>query len=475
MPSLSHRVPLIAAALFVVFVNFSLLRARVSHPQPNSPWEAGLVVDASRIAHGLPVYEDPRAGHATTMYGPLAAAALAAVFKLTGANNYAGRLFELICGLVAVTLLAWALLRGQPPTTLLVGWAILLCVNVRSGNWFADTRPDAACLFFSVLALLLAYRDSWASFAASLFALVCAFYFKQTAVAAAAAIALACVLTRGRVRLWWLKAAATLAVLPLAILATRAFFPLVYYYMITVPAANPIQTPRLYLVPLALLASVPLFHVALFEWLSSGERLDKRGAWLSSAVACAFLYSVVSTARDGGGINSLMPAVAALLAFAVWRLPQLLAPADPARLSHARRLLHTSALAVALVVTGLYSYEDALAITLATHGDEHYASAVEVARALPGKVVSPNDPTIPLYAKGYAGRQIFMEVDAGMRIGVVPDYALDELQTADYVVQVNKPLVIQFIPDSRLEAAGFRPLDYPELRGTAYTVWAAKR
>jgi hypothetical protein len=68
-----------------------------------------------------------------------------------------------------------------------------------------------------------------------------------------------------------------------------------------------------------------------------------------------------------------------------------------------------------------------------------------------------------------------MEVDAaGLDVGV-PDYALAEIAAADYVIQLNKVFLgAQLIPDSRLAAAGLRPVEYDELKGTAYTVWAAK-
>lgn len=475
MPAVSARAPLLVAAVVIVAVNFVLVAARVSHPMPNNPWEAGLVVDGWRMSRGLTVYEEPRAGHATTMYGPLVTATLAAVFKVTGANNYAGRVFETLCGLSAVTLLALALLHGQPKTTLFIGWAILLSVNVRSGNYFTDTRPDMACFLFCVLAFVLAYRDGWVSFAASLAALVVAFYFKQTAVVAAVAISLAFVLRRVRVRLWWLKSLLSFALLPCAVLVTRALFPIVFHYMITVPSVNMIPPERVLYVTLGFLPTVPFFFVALVEFLSSCERAGAKGAWLAAAVPPAFVYSIISAARLGGVINSLLPAVAAMLAFAVWRLPRLLTLSESTRLGAARRFAFGVALAFAVLATALASFEESWFYTWVTHGDAHYAEVIGIARALLGKVVCPNDPTIPLYAKGYAGRQALMERDAVSSPQFMPDYAFDEVASADYVIQLDKPFAGQVVPDSRLEQLGLRPVERAELKGSAYTLWAAKR
>ena len=47
--------------------------------------------------------------------------------------------------------------------------------------------------------------------------------------------------------------------------------------------------------------------------------------------------------------------------------------------------------------------------------DRDYGDAVAAARSLPGTVVCPEDPTIPLYAKQYAGQNIFSEKDARAR------------------------------------------------------------
>jgi hypothetical protein len=476
MPAVSARAPLLVVAAAIVVVNFALIAARLVSPMPTNPWEAGLVVDGWRMSRGMTVYEDPRSGHATTMYGPLDTAAHAAVFKLTGPNNYAGRVFETLCGLAAVTLRACALLRGQPRTTLFVGWAILLGINARSGDYFPDARPDMACLLFSVLAVLLAYRDGWKAFAASLAALVVAFYFKQTAVVAAVAISLAYLLRRGRSRRWLLKALASFAVLPCAALLTRVFSPVVFHYMIVVPSLNLIPFSKVVSTTLLFLPTLPIFYVALAEFLSGGCPLGEDGRFLLAALPFAFVYSVVSTARLGGIYNSLVPALTVMLAFAVWRLPQLLSPLDSAQLTKARRHALGAALALAVFASAFAALDDAYFHATAKHGDEHYAGVIALARTLPGKVVCPDDPTIPLYAKGYAGRLSYMERDAVATPEFVPDYALDEVESADYVIQINKPSYpSQPLPDSRLEQLGFRPVEYPELEGTAYTVWAAKR
>jgi hypothetical protein len=476
MRPLASRVPLLIAALVIVFANVSFLSRRIAHAQPNTPWEAGLIADGWRVSRGTALYEEPRAGHATAMYGPLLPLTLGAIFKVTGANNYAGRIFEAVCGLLAVTLLAFALTRGQPTFVIFVGWSLLSALNLRTGVYFADTRPDAACLLFSVVAILLMYREDWGSYLAGVAVLLVAFYFKQTAVVVAGVACLAYLIRRGRETLWWLKASVPLLTLPAAVLLTKALHPLAYHYMIEVPAMNPVPPARIVVECIAILSSVACFYIALAEYLSSGEATDKRGAWLLAAIPVTFIYSVVSTARVGGSLNSPLPVLTSFFAFTVWRLPRLLALADSPKLGALRRLAFGATLGSAIVATAFVAYESDAGLTRETQGDEHYERVIEIARDLPGKVVCPNDPTIPLYAKGYAGRQIFMEMDAaGLDVGV-PDYALAEISSADYVIQLNKVFLgAQLIPDARLAAMGLRPVEYDELKGTAYTVWEVKR
>jgi hypothetical protein len=271
-----------------------------------------------------------------------------------------------------------------------------------------------------------------------------------------------------------LKAFAPLAVLTSAVLFTKAFSPLVYHYMIEVPAMNPVSRVRIVVECIAILSSVACFFVAFAEYAASGERVEKKGAWLLAALPVTFVYSVVSTARVGGSLNSTLPVLTAFFAFTAWRLPRLLAFMEAPKLGTRWRLASSAILSLAITATMFVAYESDTGLTRETHGDEHYWEAVRIARSLPGKVICFNDPTIPLYGKGYAGRQIFMEMDAAGLPAAVPDYVMAEITSADYVIQVNKVFLgAQFIPDARLQSLGLRPVGYDELKGTAYTVWAA--
>lgn len=100
-------------------------------------------------------------------------------------------------------------------------------------------------------------------------------------------------------------------------------------------------------------------------------------------------------------------------------------------------------MAVSLLISGLvvqFAFYDPLASyarAFTTHGDAYYGQVVAAAGNLPGKVVCPEDPTIALLAKGYAGRSLFFEYD---RLGwpvEAPLHVFDELDGADFVIQIK--------------------------------------
>ena len=67
-------------AIVLIVINCWSIVYRISLPYTQSPWEAAIVVDAYRAAHGQPVYERlDQGGHATHMYGPIITQAVAEI------------------------------------------------------------------------------------------------------------------------------------------------------------------------------------------------------------------------------------------------------------------------------------------------------------------------------------------------------------------------------------------------------------
>ena len=109
-----------------------------------------------------------------------------------------------------------------------------------------------------------------------------------------------------------------------------------------------------------------------------------------------------------------------------------------------------------------------------TSCDREYGEAVTRVGQLPGRVVCPEDPTIPLYAKGYAGHSIFAERDTHLVSGkwptAVPEAVVADCRAADYIVDISDywqdPL-----HDEILRDLDFVPAQEmaPELR--CYRIW----
>jgi len=78
-----------------------------------------------------------------------------------GPNLYAGRIFSLIASLATVSLLAWIVAPGATSFYFWVSWILLFGVNVRVINYFAESRPDMLAAMFSVLAVILFYRNKF--------------------------------------------------------------------------------------------------------------------------------------------------------------------------------------------------------------------------------------------------------------------------------------------------------------------------
>ena len=150
------RLPLlVAAAIICLITGWNLVRL-VSAAAPRNPWEAAEVVEAYRSLSGLPVYESAPEGHATLMYGAFVPPVQAELFRLLGPNNVSGRALSLASALLTVTLIAIMMRWGPSAWYLVISWALLLGVNHRSGQYFAENRPDMP-------AILCATRTSPAS------------------------------------------------------------------------------------------------------------------------------------------------------------------------------------------------------------------------------------------------------------------------------------------------------------------------
>ena len=189
------------------------------------------------------------------------------------------------------------------------------------------------------------------------------------------------------------------------------------------------------------------------NWLGQKEdvELDR---WLVASGIVFGVVGVLAMAKQGGGSNSLMPACLCFSMLAA---------------RHARRLPVGVIVGLLVIQTAAVPKLMAFATTHAGHGDARYADVIALAKSLPGVVRCPEDPTIPLFARGEATRCLDFELDAtGQR--EVPPAMRQEIASADWVVHVSRTWDAHGFA-ATLASLGFERVDEPRLNGSVYSLW----
>jgi hypothetical protein len=416
------------------------------------------------------------------MYGALVPWLQGMVFRVTGPNNVTGRLLSVVSSLLTVTLLALCCKGERSAWAVLFGWAALLGVDHRSGHYFAENRPDMMAILFGTMALIIlgvgAERKRWSLMVLGTALLVAGFFFKQTVSVFAAVPLLALFLrTRRPARSELLQALTPLAVMGAVILGLGVLSPVVYYYMITIPRAYSINWARDAKFLWEILLDSPLFLVLVAELIVSERegKPDPRIRWLVAVMAVAIPFGVVSFAKVGGWPNSLLPALFAMMAFCVLRLPNLLTRFESTTVSCGKQLALGSFLAVLLLMSTFphLTWGNALVVSR-SRWDKDYRETLAVAGRLPGTVVCPEDPTIPFYGNGYVGLNLFAEHDARAERGgwpeTTPDLVVDEMRRADFIVDIQEYWG-ENVDVPLLESLGFEAMDVKSIDPDCYRIW----
>lgn len=472
VPPLAIAVVLGAVALYGQYL--ILLRT----PNPTSPWDAELFVDAWRVAHGLPVYEPYPQGHAAHIYGPLVSFLQGGIVRLVGSSMLALRLWSWTCALALVALLSTVANRVAPraPWLTALGVAMLLAMDTRIAYFFAQLRPDVMAALAATVALLVLFRAQRdrapVALAVGVACVVFATLLKQPFAATAAVPALPLLrdrrFSRAERALW---IGAPVAAVLLALVAIRLLFPIAFHFMVQVPGSYRIDLHRGLTGITDYLLSLPLFLALLLWWLVARPPgpLALPWQWSLSAILVAVPVSALTFAKVGGAQNSWLPADLAILFFCLLVLGGVGTILRDGGLSGGRRL----AVSATLSLLALLCYRG----LKGTFGDrpafpEYRAVVARVGALGPGPVISPGDPTIELLGRGTAGRNLYVEGDANPVNGSLrpdlPPTMRAELARARYVVTVDWLWLRDYGLLADLEQLGFRP----DERLGRYTIWA---
>ncbi len=469
---LSARIPFLLALVVIGAATIFTAVVRLSDSIAINPWEPAIAMEAVRFNAGLPIYES---AHATHMYGPLLTVLLAGIFRITGLSLVAARVALSICAILLSIFLALVFRREK--SLFWTAFAVLLffATNFRTNLALFSAQPDCIALLIASIGLLVwaKFRQRGSAAIAAILLFVIATFFKQTAAAVALVPIVFALLWRPRTFVSALVSALPAFVIGLLLFTVKFFAPEIFHAMVTVPASIQVHWERAPKVLLYFIATFPLFFVALVTLVLHTRRLDERDRWAVAACFVLIPTSAWATCKSGGSYNSLLPGYLAMIALFVSRLEIVISWI--ARMPAFRATLSSASAALIVLVSFFVQFDRALAVLEVRHGDENYDAAVRAVSGLHGIVVSPQDPTIAYRAKHYIGRSLIFELDEhavnGNWPGTLPDSLSQELNAADFVVQVRG-----FVPnpmfDSALPEHGFLPMPVESLSNSVYTIWS---
>lgn len=309
-----------------------LVIARLAYPFELEFIEGGMLVQAWRMAHGLPVWLPPNAEFVPHAYTPLYPILSAVFVQWIGPAFWPLRLMSVIATVVSATTIGLAARRQAGALLGLLCAGLYLAGYDVVGGWYDLARVDSLFIALALGGMALAVASGPASapvagsarrHATSLrvlaaFLLALAFFTKQTALGFGVAVGLWMFAASGwRAGMLYSVVYAALLAAGIAVLnlSSDGSFGAVVFYLAT---SEPIEGPRLVsfftrelvgrMLPLVLLLLYAVWQsrraTSVVGWLRANP-------WLMFS-AVALLLSALQRARPGGALNSLMPLYALL-------------------------------------------------------------------------------------------------------------------------------------------------------------------
>jgi hypothetical protein len=274
----------------------------------------------------------------------------------------------------------------------------------------------------------------------------------------------------------WLAVVAPPVAIVGLIVAISVIAPWVHYHMISAVSHWPIRFGLLAVSPLRFLSFYILLPVALSIMLliRPGVRFsDPKMRWLISAAVGTLPGGFLAYSKVGGGATAFMPALMPLMVLSTLGIAAAWETTSANLISPARARLFACLIALVMIVDSVETSEEALrALFVDGHGDRHYPQVVDSVRKLKGRVVCPDDPTIPIIALGQTCRSYWAESDIHF-LSPLPDVGR-EMTRADYVVFVNSPAKSGLNPDI-LRKLGFVPASWGGADMGVYELWRKRQ
>lgn len=456
---------------------------RLHQPNPQSPWETEILMDGWRASHGLQVYYFVSENdHASHMYGALTTYSVAVIFKIIGGFNvHAARWISVLSGVALLAILLWNFARRTGPLFIFIAATMLMTTFYRSRGYFSEGRPDVISILISVIALWMFYR-AFAQHAAWIIpgtaTMIVAFFYKQPASSISIIPFLSLLILRPKP---FIRNLAIASIPPAAVVITllslKFLAPRMYFFMITGPKLFDMHWHQLPEATINLLTTDTLFVLTFVLWMlgiAKSSISPRATTWLLITCLVQALSTAAARIKDGGQVNGYLPSYIALSVFAICMLPSMLEKiAAISRFSWQRYTLAALIGCLIFADTTSIANHARWALEDNMYGDHSYKKIVRRAHQLHGKVISPDDPTIALQAKGYVGRSISSELDAlGRR--AFPPYLAGELASANYLIRVGGVWTSQ-VPLDLLRQQGYVEIKDQTFAKTQYSLWQRKR
>lgn len=389
----------VAGLVYVLVLLGRTVGPRLGAPYDLEWMEGGMLVHAARVASGQPLYVHPGPDFIPFIYPPLYHAVLGAWGAVAGGVDYLpGRVLSVLgVAVAAAALAAAARTEGLRWPAVAAAVAAFVSTYEDVGAFFDLVRIDGLGLGLWAAALLAVRRGHLRSGG---LLLVAAFATKHHAAAAGLPALIWLWRSAGRAAALrfaaWSVGPACGFMAAMAFEGDGAFFT----YLLGVPAGHPFVLERaLWGAPGELLRGLPASAAALGaalgaaawarrrEGATGGAAVDGRTFWLWQGLLAVAL-ALVMRGHHGGFLNVLMPAF--------WALA--LGGALAAGAVAARRPGLGLALATALAVQGAARGWDPARYTPPPGAAEAHARVVERLRALPGPLLAPWSPWLPVQA-----------------------------------------------------------------------------
>ncbi|MBM4358473.1 MAG: hypothetical protein FJ096_10240 [Deltaproteobacteria bacterium] len=400
--------PLALVSIQHVLSLITAVKARLHYPIDLEWMEGGQLLAAHRLLTGKPLYESCSDGYLPFAYPPLHPALLAIATRLFGFEYSVGRAVSILGFACAAALLAREAYltargrsRGSYAALAAVGW--LAASYPVAGAWYDLIRVDSTFLAMLVVGMVLALpphgaaprgRTSTARNVAAALALTAAVFAKQTAILFLPWVVVFSIWREWRsgVKLALLTALfATAALVALNTASHGMFWILVFDVM----GHHPLL-PELFrsaLLTVLFFAPFGVLLLPLTGWLWLKRALPVRARFWAGTAVTAIVVSLMTASKVGAYINNVMSAVvfvphATVLLGAAWldsiprRKPRraLVASAGTALLGY---LCASQLFFMPMMVPPPGEWQSAVAL-------------VQYVRSLPGHVLFPAHPFIPL-------------------------------------------------------------------------------